>query len=203
MKLFKLILFLLIAASITACSEIASKNIASENELVLSHASNTTSQKLSPDSTVIAFLKWYRENEDRLNRIPLLKGGLPDTATFYSVDFRATEQYLKEVKKSGYVSEIFLVSLRRHFVQSNDLLKQQPQNDGPAPGFDADLIMQSQDYMDIWENLDKAKALEKNTVDNKASVTLYFAGNYKTKYLLTKSGKSWLIDNIDNSIEEN
>lgn len=202
MKLFKVTVLLFIAASIAACSNIASKNTASEQAIVSSDANNTPTQVLPPASTVMAFLKWYRSNEERLNQIPIIKG-LADSTTFHSVDSKASEKYLKELKNSGYVSDRFLDSLRRHFVQSNDYLKQHPENDGPVPGFDADLIMKSQDYVDIWENLEKVNVLENGVVDNKAFVTLYFAGNYKTRYFLTKSGKGWLIDNLNNAVQEN
>jgi hypothetical protein len=62
-----------------------------------------------------------------------------------------------ERKESSYLSKRFLNKLRQHFAESNKCLKQHPQNDGPAPGFEADLIIKAQDYMDVWANLDKVK----------------------------------------------
>lgn len=197
------ILLLLIVMNLFACSDVKIKHGQAGSEGGVLATMDTVHNGVSPASAVIAFLEWYRGNEDRLHQIQLLAGGLEDTSTFYSVDFKATERYLSELKKSGYVSGRFLDELQKHFVQSNEYLKQHPQNDGPAPGFEADLVMKAQDYMDVWENLDSVKVVDEKRQDDKAVITLLFAGNYKTRYYLTKNGKTWLIDSIENAFAEN
>jgi hypothetical protein len=203
MTILKNTLILLFVMSLMACSDTASKINKTDKEVTIPAATHKVSHVIAPDSTVIAFLNWYRNNEDRLHQIQFLTGGLEDTSTFYSVDFKAAEKYLKELNSSGYLSGIFLDNLQRHFIQSSEYLKQHPQNDGPAPGFEADLIMKAQDYMDAWENLDAVKVIEKKVDGNKAFIKLLFVGNYKTKYYLSKSGQQWLIDNIENAYDEN
>src|SRR4051812_46437040 len=93
----KISLVLMITAAV-ACSETKTERDDTDSET--SSPSGTT----SPDNTVLGFLRWYKGNEERLHQIPLLTGGLQDTTTFYSVDFIATELYLSELKKSGYLS---------------------------------------------------------------------------------------------------
>lgn len=203
MNLFRTISLLLIVTSIIACSNTKTENGKTKNEGLRFAISDTIPNRISPDSTVIAFLKWYRDHENSLHQIQLLTGGLEDTATFYSVDFKETERYLSELKKSGYLSDTFLDELRKHFAQANKYLKQHPQNDGPAPGFEADLIMKSQDYMDVWENLANVKVIDKKIDGSKASVKLLLTSNYKTKYYLTIYKEKWLINRIDNVFAEN
>ena len=63
--------------------------------------------------------------------------------------------------------------------------------------------MKAQDYMDVWDNLDSSKVIEKKVDNSKASIKMLFAGYYKTKYYLTKTGNKWLIDSINNAFAEN
>ena len=155
-----------------------------------------------PKSTIINFLRWYKSNEKRLNKIKIIKGGLADTATFYSVDFKETEKYLNELKKCNFLSNTFLYDLRKRFSELDSLLKQHPQNDGPVMGYDFDLIMKAQDYMDVWENLNSSKIVSSNITQNKAIIKLRFIGNYKTIYILTKHGGKWLLDRLDNAFAD-
>lgn len=202
MTIFKTISLLMIVTSLFAFSSSVCESIKTNDKGIFYHCNDTAPEVISPEKTVIAFLKWYKHNEERLYRIQLLTGGLKDTATFYSVDFKATEKYLVELKKSGFVSYKFLEDLQQHFLQTNEYLEQHPQNDGPAPGFEADLIMKAQDYMDVWEDLDHAKVIDKNIDGKKASIKFLFAGYYKTKYYLTRHSNKWLIDKIENAFFE-
>ena len=58
--------------------------------------------------------------------------------------------------------------------------------------------MKSQDYMDVWSNLDNIKILNKDINNDKAYLKLEFGDYYKTKYFLTKRDGLWLLDNIIN-----
>lgn len=200
---FKNIFLLFVTISIIACSDTKAKSRKLNKKNVIPFAESLEEQAISPDSTIIAFLTWYRDNEERLRQIQLVKGGLEDTTTFYSVDFLATEKYLSELKKSGYVSNKFLDTLRQNFNKSNEDLKAHPQNDGPPPGFEADLIMKAQDYMSVWDGLNKAKLIEKNINNNTAHIVYLFADYYRMKFLMSKSGKHWLIDSLDWIVESN
>ncbi len=152
--------------------------------------------EILPEQTVINFLKWYRDNEERVNKIRYIRGGLKDTTTFYRIDFKAADKYFSELKKSNFLSDVFINDLRDYFKKGDENFVNRPQNDGPPDYFDFDLIMKSQDYMDVWTNLDKATVIEKEVSNNTAYIELLFNGNYKTKYCLTKTNGKWLIDNI-------
>ena len=53
--------------------------------------------EMSLEETVINFLKWYRDNEEKIHKIRYIKGGLHDTTTFYRIDFTGAEQYFLEL----------------------------------------------------------------------------------------------------------
>lgn len=200
MKISHVLTILFVYLNINACSE--QKSEKTYDKIIVNNIKDTISNRASIEKTVIGFLKWYKDNEDRIGQIPIIKGGYPDTIMNYSFDFIATKKYLNELKKSGYVSNMFIEDLQKRFIKGEEYLKKHPVNDGPIQGFEADLIMKSQDYMDVWSNLDNAKILEKEFNNDKAYIKLQFIGNYKTKYYLTKENGFWLLDNIENKFSE-
>jgi len=156
-----------------------------------------------PDSTVLRFLKWYHLNEDSLHKIPIIKGGLKDTTTFYRIDFQKTEMYLSELNKTNCISQKYISDFRNFFIKSDKYFKENPQNDGPANGFEGDIIMLAQDYMDVWENLDSMRSIYRNIKGDKATIKVGFGKFYKPTYNLTKINNHWLIDSIYNVYTEN
>ena len=152
--------------------------------------------KTGPDSTVILFLKWYRDNEERLQKFYVVGGGLPESGTFYYIDFPVAERYLGELRSSRFLSDAFINDLMAYYQQCNLYLKNHPVDDGPPPGFEADLIMKSQDYMDVWESLDHPKKIEQNIQGNNAVVRIAFNGYHYETYFLSRSPSRWLIDSI-------
>ncbi len=197
MMTLKHVLVALALASFVGCSDVKTEqnNIATQSQLT---APGTDSNKLSPAGTVVAFLNWYKENEDRLHEIDLVSGGLKDTTTFYSVNFKETERYLAELKKSGFLSDKYLHNLRQHFKSADDHLKRHPQNDSYAPGFEYDLIMKAQDYWELWDNLDRLQLSEQVMTDTTAYVRLAYTDYYKAKYYLSNHNNRWLIDDMVN-----
>ena len=196
MKISRVALASLVIINILACSDTQTEK--TYNKIVLTNKDNTDSNRESVEKTILGFLNWYKNNEDKLGQINLIKGGLPEKTTNYSFDFVATRKYLFELKRSGYLSDSFINNLQKHFIEVDDYLKKYPQNDGPIQGLDYDIIMKSQDYMDVWSNLDNVKILNKDINNDKAYLKLEFGGYYKTKYFLTKRDGLWLLDNIVN-----
>jgi hypothetical protein len=150
-----------------------------------------------PTSTCIHFLKWYKKNEEKLHKIKILKGGGSDTSSNYSVNYDNTSLYLLELKKSGYLSKKYRDSLFAYIIRCNEILKKYPQNDGPAQGFEADLVMKSQDYMGIMENLDTYKILSKKRHNDSINIVLKFSKDEKMTFNLSRYNGKWLIDTIN------
>lgn len=150
----------------------------------------------APDSAVIGFLKWYRAHEDGLRRIDFIKGGLRDTTTFYHVDFFAVQRYLQELRKSGFLSEEYLSGVVDYIQDCDRGLKKHPQNDGPAFGFEADLVMKAQDYMDVWEELPYAVVISKKINGHRAFLDLAVASSHIMRFELSLVDGSWKIDSL-------
>ena len=118
MKIYKVVLTSLVIINILACSD--SKTKKTYNKIVLTNKDDTVSNRESLEKTILVFLNWHKNNEDKLGQINSIKGGLPDKSTNYSFDFVATRKYLFELKKSGYLSETFINNLQKHFIEVDE-----------------------------------------------------------------------------------
>src|SRR5688500_1797898 len=59
----------------------------------------------SPKRVVHNFLIWYKNNREKLQKFQLVSGKPGDSSKAYRVDFRETEKFLMELRKSSFVSE--------------------------------------------------------------------------------------------------
>lgn len=198
MNALKKLLVVLFTICFVACNTSGSNETKTDS---LEVSNDDTAAAESPDKVVIKFLEWYRDNEERLAKIELVFG-MQDTTKPYSVNVEGTKTYLAELKKSGFVSDRFLEDLRLQFVKSDDYMKKNPGNDGPPFGFDADLIMQAQDFSDVWQNLSKAELVNQKIEGTNAKLRFKFTEYYKTNYYLSKVGNKWLINRIENSFKD-
>ena len=91
--------------------------------LIFSFGCNFHSEKkvdaISPEKTVIDFIKWYDKNYDSISSIvPVtytdFKKG--DTTKYYTLDFEASEKYLSKLKVSGFLSEEYFNEQRKYFL---------------------------------------------------------------------------------------
>jgi hypothetical protein len=78
----------------------------------------------------------------------------------------------------------------------DEYFKKHPQNDGPAHGFEADLVMKAQDYMDVWTGLDSARLIQSKINGNTALIQHQFLGYYTTRFFLSNQNGKWLIDSL-------
>jgi hypothetical protein len=150
------------------------------------------------------FMKWYIKNYERLSAINTIAGGPMDaneneTAKNYFVDFKEVENYLFELKRSGFLSDKVIEKERKAFVIGAKEFKEYPENDAPPIGFDYDHFFFTQEtFQEDLANIDKAKYLVKVASNNIAEVVFYLpiCGN-KYKYSLKKINSKWLIDHIE------
>jgi hypothetical protein len=154
---------------------------------------HTTSKQ--PETIVKEYLNWYKLNRDRLEKINMVPGIPGDSTHAYTVDFTIVESYLREIKKSGFVSNSYIREFREYFKASDDYLKKNPQFDGPAYGFGIDLVFKAHDYFEIENNLQRMKVHSKSISGDKAKIIIQIASS-KMIFNLTKSGRSWLIDSL-------
>jgi len=157
---------------------------------------NKVKPAATPKKVVLQFLKWYAENRERLDEFDLVTGKPGDTTKAYRVDFRVTEKYLSELKKSGFVSGQYINTFRKYFEAADANLEKYSQFDGPAQGFGIDLVLQAHDYGEILNHLKKAKYIEKPVNPNSTKVYVRFP-TVVMLLKLTKTGNTWLIDSLD------
>ena len=158
----------------------------------------------------IGYYRWYARNSERLTKIQLVDGSGTsprDTGNFYAVDFKATARYLAELRKSGYVSPPYLADWRAYFRRQNDSLRLHPQDDGPAAGFEFDLVVHSQEPDEYLQHIAQVPLRVTHPTPTRALVVADFTrpatpdmpdNNMPDKRLfyLQRYATKWLIDSI-------
>ena len=166
-----------------------------------SACSSPEKKEQQPEKVITYFLNWYKDNMHSLGKIELVNNSnntTYDSTKFYTVNFDSTEKYLTAFKKSGFVSGKYIDQWRQYFKRCDDQFKKNPQNDGPATGFEFDFVMWSQDYEEALDNLDKMNFSDKEIKNDHCIVTANFSSGMKIKYWLTLENGKWLIDDIQN-----
>lgn len=136
---------------------------------------------------------------DRLGTIPMVNNSFSEDSTKpYSVNFDATDKYLAELAKSGFISDVYVASMRDYFKKCDKHFTEALQYTDPPDGFDFDLIMWSQEYDEALANIDKTKVISQSVSANHATVNLGFPGGGSLIYELSSQGDKWLIDKIEN-----
>lgn len=152
-----------------------------------------------PTKTIVDFLDWYRHSAYYHSNafVNNVAQEYSDTAKYYSVNFIETEKYLDTLKATGWISEKYIVQWRQYFTDCQKEFDKNPQNDGPPYGFDADLIMLSQEYEEDLDHLEKCRVAGLIVTGAKATVVIEFYTGRRMKYLLSMNNGIWQIDDID------
>jgi hypothetical protein len=142
---------------------------------------------------VNGFLQWYKANFDTLSTISLVT--IPDTdKSFYSVNFGNTEEYLKVLKQSGFLTKKFIEDKRAYFQKSNERMHKEKQKDGPPIGLEHDLILLTQDIDNTLPEIDKVTLKNYTQSENTAHIDAHLIN--QLTFTLVKENDRWLIDNI-------
>jgi hypothetical protein len=169
--------------------------------LLILLASFNAPAELKPAKTASSFLKWYKENMERLNKIPMVlnyASGTSSNGKPYLVDFKGTEKWLTEIKKSTFIGPKFIEKWRKYFVKCDENFKASPQKEGPPAGFEFDFIMLSQDFDEALNNLDKVEVVsEYIRSNNTASVKLKFTDASAINFEFGKENNKWMIQSME------
>lgn len=144
----------------------------------------------TPEHTVRSFLYWYRKNIERLNTIQLVDQSANKP---YSINKMNVATYLFELKKSGYLSEKFLNSIKHYIDMCSANLLKIKQIEGPPEGFDMDMVLLMQDYESDFKLLDKAKTSSLT----KTKIKFTFASENFLVFHLAQTKDKWLIQSIE------
>lgn len=150
-----------------------------------------------PAGTVLNFFKWYRSNADRLKKIKLVDKITVDTASYYAVNFTATEQYLAELQKSGFVSDQYIGYWRNYFSKCDNDLHKTSQNTGTAKGFDIDFVMLSKEYEEDLSKIEQSTVNSEKIDNDQGYLTIGLPTTGRLKVKIEKQGDKWMINEIN------
>lgn len=164
--------------------------------------SHQETQDNSQIETVKSFLKWYRDNEEKLYNFNTIKGGIleqNETPANYYVDFDAVEKEIKFMESSNLFSQKFLSNYKQNYVKGDEHFKKDPANDGPPFGFDYDYFFKTQeDYQSDLKNIENITFTVKKINDQQYFVEFHLKNCGMTyQYTLSKKDQ-WQIDSIEN-----
>ena len=149
-----------------------------------------------PAGTVLNFFQWYRNNVNQLKKIKLVDKITVDTVSYYAVNFTATEQYLAEMKKSGFVSEEYIRYWRNYFKKRDEDLHKTPQHTGTAKGFDIDFVMLAKEYEEDLSTIEQSTVNSENITNDKGTITIGLPTVGRLKVTIEKQGDKWMINEI-------
>ncbi|OCA72398.1 hypothetical protein BBI01_09745 [Chryseobacterium artocarpi] len=164
--------------------------------------SHQETQDNSQIETVKSFLKWYRDNEEKLYNFNTIKGGIleeNEAPENYYVDFDAVEKEIRFMERSNLFSQKFLSDYKQNYVKGDDHFKKDPANDGPPFGFDYDYFFKTQeDYQSDLKNIENIKFTVKQINSQQCFVEFHLKNCGMTyRYTLSKKNQ-WQIDSIEN-----
>lgn len=148
--------------------------------------------------TVIGFLTWYKDKGNHLMTAPIVIGFNQDSIkrdSVVSINMPAVDQYLSNLKKSGYLSDVFLNDLRRTYTSVSDTLNKYPLLDyfGPIPGLESDLIFGFEPEA-ILDHIETGRFIKIYSIYNKALVKFDISEFNQYLFIMTKVNSKWLID---------
>jgi hypothetical protein len=156
------------------------------------------------DNVVLNFMKWYRDNFDKLNQFYLMSdnddsthminGKWGDSTVYYTVNFKGTEKFLEVLNSSGFLSKKYIDNKRKSIRERSIELANAKQSDGPPDGFSAEEIFYLNDIEEYFPLLNKAKVTQFEHNDRFAiyKIDLFEYIEFK----LSKYGDKWMIDEI-------
>lgn len=148
--------------------------------------------------TIVGFLNWYKVNENKLEKSPIVTGLNTDTikkGMIVKINMEAAEKYLTSFNRAGYVSKTFLNDLREKYQNVSDTLLKHPIVDyfGPIVGLEADPIFGFEPE-EILDHVKEGKFTKIYRIYDKAIVKFDISKFGQYIFTLTKINNKWLID---------
>ncbi|MBX2905471.1 MAG: hypothetical protein KF744_05500 [Taibaiella sp.] len=141
-------------------------------------------------SVVRDFFEWYAGNYETMSGLDFAK---PMQDSFYRIDFGQVEEYLALLRKAGVFSEKFIEDKIAFFRQGDSNLAIVRQTDGPAVGFESDLLLLSQEPEYL---LDNRKEISTSVSKGKGGEHVVVAGYSGDTLVFTVGHSTGLVDSI-------
>ncbi|RYU86842.1 hypothetical protein EWM62_16965 [Mucilaginibacter terrigena] len=158
------------------------------------HVENRRDSLLSPAEISTSYLYWYISHKSKLDRINIFQADTASDTDNYKVDFKRVNFYLNQIKKSGFVSEKYIDTLKKAYLAADEKLNLHPQNDGPIQGFEYDPILGIQEETEITQNVNEFKVISNSIKDDHAVVLGKISDTLWIRFDLSKTDKKWLIN---------
>lgn len=139
---------------------------------------------------VVGFLNWYKRNIDSIYQIQFVK---VEPNKPYRIDYKEANRFFSVLKNSGFFSDFFIQDLLKYFKKRDEIFEKNRQSDGPPWGFSSDLFLYCQDYIILFDNIEKLnfKIVHRNSNDIRIEMT------YKNEYdLIFNIDKNCQIEKI-------
>lgn len=108
-------------------------------------------------SAVKEFLSWYKIHFDSLKALQLVDLIEDSVNVHYRINFNNAQKYIGELKASGLFTEEYLENLLRYFKERDGEFVKENQSDGPPIGFEADLLLHTQEPELVLKNFASLK----------------------------------------------
>lgn len=145
---------------------------------------------LAMTNTVKGFLKWYKDNYEKANSFGFT---YQDKQGNYHVSVQQCEEFLKYLKSSGYISDVYVGLWMQYFKDKAEYLEKNLQNEGPPEGFEFDLVLITQEPELVFKEVDKMKCSVMERKGDKATLQIDGLG-YNID--LGKENGKWMIEYI-------
>lgn len=142
--------------------------------------------------TIQSFLKWYKINYRKSSEFRLVG---TDKNGNYFVNKKNCKKYLKHLKSSGLISDVYINHWNQYFSEMDKNFRENPQNEGPPEGFDYDLVTDTQEPDLLYNAGDQLQFHIQQIEKNHAVIITSDIWNHR--FALSKSGGKWRIDSIN------
>lgn len=184
-SLFYFLLFILFA-----CKPTTTSGDSSTNAETITSPVEITNDTLAMIKTVKGFLTWYKDNYTQANSFGFT---YQDKQGNYHVSVQQGDEYLKYLKSSGYISDVYVNLWMQYFKDKADYLEKNPQNEGPPEGFEFDLVLITQEPELVFKEIEKMKCTVNERKGDKAILQIDGLG-YNID--LSKENGKWMIEYI-------
>lgn len=162
--------------------------------------------KLKIKHTITSFLHWYKNNENKIETVRIIKGLNENEEkkgdSLARIDMDAVDVYLFNLKKSNFVSQSYLNNIRYYYQEIADTLKKYPLVDyfGPIGGLEADLILgfEPEETLDY---INKGVFTRIYMVGDKAIAQFDIFNHDHLIFTLSKVEEKWLIDDLEFNVD--
>ena len=137
------------------------------------------------------FLMWYHRSHEAIDTLSLIDYH----EKYYAVDRQACRAFVDRLAESDRVSPDYLARWEAYFEKYDSYFQKEQVDDGPPPGFDHDLILQTQEPRQalavIPQDLIVTKLIRRGEDRAEVTVDLWTS---RITYTLSRREDRWLID---------